>query len=1132
VACSNSDGGMVQCYQRTNRRSAELMGAIALDSAGGEGMATCLAFVVPPRRSDVAPLLFIGTSTGCLLLIQMDGVVVGLAVVAQRVPIVSIDCSLVPNTNPNVFPAVAAGILVTASNGQALLIPLQSLSDLPRVPMSAPRPKLSDPPPKRGALPLFVRGLATWCASCELWTLRPDDNGKAAAITAARLYYSRSCPAIIDILAPTIATERRVIVSGSNPVLANYLMVKEEGAKSAGELVAAMATQLTTVAVGLFRGFLTNAGDPAQSKVAGAAEHLPQQTTPLAGSAFSSLITDPSHRFAAGIDSGRNRVNIVDLETMAVVRVLKGCRAASAGWVADRGVTLLGIYLASRGVFELYSPWSVNRVGALSTPTGCKLATDSASWYLYAPDGELLTLHARRGIPKTPSHASTETPAVIPSGFTDSPERLVELIDAAMPMCLEEPSTVIRLVRSIPLNLTVAHLSAALNAVLRHLTGVEHVSSQPTAVTLETAKHFVELYSATVETFERLSELQEQRDANREESTTKAARSQCQNAHRMIEDHVSAVASAQILRTMRREPHIRSLSRITIAQFVNMFTFSSHRPRLKEKLTGSQKAHLAEALFAVPNGHPRGSSATLRVAIGITDEEAVELYLQWLAEKFNFAAWTDSHHFQLSVAYLRSTSDEVIAAACRRASAQEDLVLWLCVLKFHIQIAAGKADPGNSQLLLVIEQASTIHHILANPCVPPCAFDIETAAQVNLFVALCSPFTVRMTTDADSTWLGDISAVASVVSSALGVTPASLIYGLMMHIVRVNVASQDRISAELIAGVNTAETVLIKLEGSLAPNDVVAAWAFLAKSVLAPLSIVFHRRPSHASLAALISAHSRRDVIRYLNDAAAPIIRGFSTALSTHSTSTEVTSTSSSALFRGVCEEDLLWRDHWSTVQRGQAAHNLQLALMIVETLFTLLKEPFPDGDGTVFPWHAMGLDALTVPESPQNTDHQELFLWIEKAIESCNEEQFHSFERLYSKLRLEPADFIVLLQLQRHLLAHEDENVMMYDLPRITSRKQSMEFILAEIRQRVANQIKTLASGRKRSKSTAELLNAFPTEAREWLSSAADSSRTATHQFPQSTYELACIASEDEDMREVYPWLDSLPAFVASLVA
>jgi hypothetical protein len=1162
-----SDGTSSASVFESGYRRAEVAGRVEL--CDGEGSISALAFISTASGTSAkskaasSPILGIGTSTGCLLLATIQGVVLSVAEIDKASAVVTIDVpGTVPRHNPAVSHTSFTGILIACASGVCLFVPSGAFSAVPDVPSTAPRPKATDVSRKSSdGVPVVVQGWHTWCkggtaGAAELWALRAADGHSRVSISSARLFLSRSCPKILDILAPSVATERRVVVVGQHPFFATYLIVKEEGAKSAGQLVAAVAGHLTDAAVGMFRGFLS--GTPSATTRPSAARKAVQSAFTLPGTTLTSLMVDPSHRFASAVDPGRNRVILFDLVSASVHRILKGCRSASITWIPNFNSALLGVQLGLRGIVEVYGMASGQRLTAAGCVSGSRLHAVGSNFRLLSPAGEIteysVSLAAADLHDQDESHLN-----MVPQIFRGTVDDLTTLLEVALGRA-KNAADALRLVHSVPQNLSAEHLMAAYETVLRFLTSQSDTLNSTTALTVDDiegrrpvsysqARHYVELKSQLIHGHERLVAACRETDKSRPTEETelhiKKHRALCQSAFSSVEESLTASTAHRVMGVMRRDPFVRAFSKLPASQFQNLFDLTGHRPRLRGALTGAQKSHLGDVLFSMPNGHPDGAQSILRMELGISDDEAIELYLHWLVDKFNFAGWIASVHFTLSQVYLKRVTSVRLASICRQASAQEELVTWLCIMKFYLNTTSSKFEQSSDALIDVIEEAATIQSFSNHPAVPHATFDIESAKQLNLFVAVCAPYLARLggtEIDGDFSWKGDVLAAADVVSEAIATSVPMLLYGFAMHLTRIRLAAE--VTSDLISSYDTIVGVLNDLKKSFEPQPFVwvACRLYITNLLSAPL---YHRFASHGqrrsdpTVRDLIGTAQRRHFASYVSTLVHELREASALIGDTSWPTTPVEAPLDKARFRGTTAADDFWLMQLGGADKEALSEQVVSAGVIAGMMNTLLHYDFPNGDGTVFCWSATKVDSLACFQhlqlgsplaiaQPTTGDSERIREWIRSTAASTDAPNFSAFQTVSALFTLQPVDFVALLQLDRNLALGNDDTALTVDLPGVFSEEEANTIVLRHIQTRVAGKLKFLAASKHRRVEVSDLLVTIPSDVRAWISESPEVEPLPT--LSRRTYELACVVSDDHDLRDGRPWLEFLPDVVAKL--
>ena len=1164
-------------------------------------------------------VVLVGTDVGALLLVGLDGSVRSVVALScssagststSTAAVVSLTVcnghrALAVNPNCLVAPAAAFSVLATCANGVALVIPGQSLVGLPRMSSAQQRPLLTDQLPRSGEgarlTPVPTHGLATWLTGSELLQLRrpaaatPDTAGAGGVaklgFTSAAMYVSRTTPSILGVQGSSVATERHIVATGPAFTFAVHRLTTQTGGKTTAELVAAVAGKITNVATGLFRGFWSGSSATQSAAPAAAVSSPAFDAVELKGSALRGVTVDPQHRFAAGVDNQRNRVLLFDLESCAVVRVFKGCRAAQVGWVrtANSGTSVLAVYLGFRGALELYSPHSADRLGALSVPAQGICAVSSTLIHVVAPGQRLLALRlsvsSTTGQPlgfasSTGIPGNAAGPMSVPPGFRGSHKELVDLVRAAATNCRRcqhvdrnTGGSFVALAQSVPLNLPPEHIVNALTVIIDDIEAVtadddattdgdavtlteEQLknSLEPgTKISLPQARHFIASLRSVLQALADLSVLPGARalETNMEASSVVNAKMLCTTALSTVDDQLSPRASALLLRTLRASPVVRSYSRVTADQFVRCFDLTGYKPLIRPSLSSAQRIQIADLLFATPNGHPLGSTAEHRLALGITDAESYRLFLAWLVEKYSVLGWLTSEHFQIALHTIKVCDAGTVESACLSASVHESMIPWLCAIKSHLLHNTVPDAAAYAPLLKLIEQAAVVHEVSQNPSVPPTTFDLQFARDHSLIVALAMPFVSRLSPAADESWLAPIVDLAEHVAQVMGASKEELLFGVCCSMGRHygSNSHNNAASAEFGSAATQRIDSLSRLVELTRPYLRRGPWLTFAKAAFEPTVQVLWSRltaaatgdsnPPAISLTDIVGATPRREFVRTIRSLSHACELVLKHEISTNdndarktddgaSTSTPVPNETS---FDALLEED---RAFWKAAAATETTWFTRVH-HITSILSVLLHETFPDGDDTRFPWSAVSLSAADGASGSQpaaiNEDQIKAWLTSQAAEPRAPFSALVDVAAIVGCIR---NDFVPLLRLEQHLLAGDDDAVLAEDLPSICDRDAAGELILTELGHRLAEKLRKVGKHQDRTVQTHTLVAGLPQPARQWIAQAAAgaSKSPRTIELEESSMELAYAVTECEGLLEQYPWIESVPEFVAQIAS
>eukprot|EP00672_Neobodo_designis_P016133 CAMPEP_0174844854 /NCGR_PEP_ID=MMETSP1114-20130205/11355_1 /TAXON_ID=312471 /ORGANISM="Neobodo designis, Strain CCAP 1951/1" /LENGTH=1175 /DNA_ID=CAMNT_0016079099 /DNA_START=28 /DNA_END=3552 /DNA_ORIENTATION=+ len=1109
-----------------------------------DGRITALAFVEPPSvpGTDDEVVLLAGTDTGALMVAGVDGNVRSVASLGPA-PIVSIACcdgKLPLAENPGCFVtgAAANAVVVTCSNGVCLVIPSASFAGLPRMSRSQPRPLLSDPAPKDSratskAQTVVAHGLNTWLTGSELLHLGSvaNDNGASDRMfSSATMFVTRSNAPLLGIQASSVSSERFIVASGKGFTAAFYRLSAEQAGKTTADLVAAVAGKIGTAAAGFIRGLWSS--PTSSTAAASAAIACPAvDALELAGSCLRSIVVDPSQRFAAGVDPQRNRVVLLDVESCAVIRIFKGCRSAHVGWVRTAsGTNLLLIYLGFRGAVEVFSPHSAERLTAAVAPKQRFLGTSSTSMFLVSPDRSLEVITPLRSRACDPPDNKDQH--VVPASFRGTLPQLIALVQQAARNCVRDPSHILRLVQSIPLNLPPEHISSVLDAVEQTLpaadidndvvTMTEEEINGAAPISLAQARHYVTSMKSVLRALSdllgmpALPPLPNENEIVSTRSTS--ARALCAAALASVEDELSSRASALLFRTLKAAPQVRSYSRMTPPQFLKCFDLSSYKPRMRSGLSAAQRVQLGELLFATPNGHPLGSTAEHRLALGITDAEARELFLTWLIEKYSVAGWLLSPHFQISIHSLKECAASVVESACVAACVHETLVPWLCAIKAHVMRNTGNDSTTTKAMLTVIEQASVIHELTQNPIVPPATFDLNFAREHSLFVAICMPFVSRLSAQSDEEWLDPVLRIAEATSTVLSCGVEPLLFGLACYTIRsfdIDV-NWDKDSDN---GLSHSHRLLQLLEPQICKPKWIALCAQAVQSAAARLAL---RTTGAANLSAIVGDSQRRGVVKTLEltisicglARGATLVNG-----ETHADdagSKPAPSTSFAAMRR---DDARVFGEACRTGARDVQRWMERLST-VCTILHILLHESLAQGDAVTFPWASLDVACLRdVGSHPRDIATRDIEQWIEEQAHT-SQPPYEAMSAIAATTGRIPVDFVALLRLAQRLRRGDDDAVLSEDLPRINDRIGAARLVLSEVGRRIGHALKQLAKTRGRKIPTHALVSELPAAAREWIAEVSSNSAAEEGQeIGPTTQELAYAVAECPELEIEHPW-------------
>jgi hypothetical protein len=1156
IARPVAGGVLIEQMPTRSSASARSLALVRLNT--DEGAVTCLSLVAATASKTI---LCIGTKAGAVVFASLSGDVL---CVAQADTHAVVGMSAIEPSgaaaNPNVMrqqptDTDSDGLVVLHSVGSALFVPSAALAAIAEhVAATADRrPSLEA---ARLACPagssLAVDGCTRWVPAAALWRLASgSSNGTAPVIRGVAAFSSRVSPLFTYAMSPSLLTDRCLVVYGSGPSLATFTIRPLGPTATTARIVAEVATRLTDAAVGLVSSFFGGKA-AASSKPAAAAAVKKGEETHSADSElfhgrgdldFQDVAVDPTHRFLACYDAMHCRVAVFDIESAAVLQILKGCRSAQQLWLLIDGVGLvLAVYLSIRGVVELHSIAQRRRVGAATIGPGGRLVrTGDGNAAIVLPEGHVVELTWSEA-----SGADTADQLSAAAQFKSSAD-LSATCDDLLAGCVDPPDFG-ALALAIPLDLAAADVATLCEQIADRLR--QQHSWGPSAATVSTPEdaaalrlsapqmaHVLALRAETVHQYDDLIAISDEEQRHRRGRRTVDGRSpeaaaavqQLTAALQQQGDALSATAVAALTQTLASEEPVveRHFTAMTLREFLPRFRFHSHKVHFDGGVASASAVQLADTLFPSMASYALPTTQTRLAELGILPQQGRALMLTWVTAKYNVAAFcTHRRGVTLAAEAVKEMAAGAVADVLRNACAQDALLPWIAVLRLACLDEATKAGATEAAALRrTVEQLVLAQRMAV---MPPCrgiAFELAALEGSTAIVILAQHCCARFLDAGTDAWRESFDEVVDTLA-AVSETPAlNIRFSFAGHCIdellgalTLDDASFKRVLDNVgwfIRAYFDRDAAAADATGTLAPLRAAAALRLL-HTTLGPLrrcladALTVDERPSLGRVAG--GGATRRGFLLYVKTfiADACDLVADATAALQLANSPEAADegrmaiaallrSDAAATLPTLNAADCAWisRAAALTATFSDSTRDVTELSSLLSTMTVLLSYKFHDGDALRVEWRVLfDTHCADVTEWPlvNRTDERPhaRHAFFDRLIRRDASVGFAAMEELRAALRVVPADAAPLLAFELRLRALEDDEALADHMVQIDSRDAAARIMLEELRRR-ANLVLSLmsskqaaASRRQRGTAIADLIALMPAETRRWISAKA----------------------------------------------